>query len=118
MTMLRGFNKALDFIRGARRVPVVLQMSAVECGAACLAMILTYYGRKTGPSECRECCGTGRDGATALAIAEAARGFGLRVKGYSVGLADFNLVRLPAIVHWNFNHFVVVERWSRKRIEV
>src|SRR5438552_17361424 len=55
-----------------RRVPVLLQMSAVECGAACLAMILTYYGRQTSILEIREQCGAGRDGLSALALITAA----------------------------------------------
>lgn len=101
-----------------RRVPVVLQMSPLDCGAACLAMILTYHGRKTSASECRDDCGAGRDGATALAIVEGGRRLGLRAKGYSVALADFGKVALPAIVHWNFNHFMVVERWSPTRVDV
>jgi len=92
-------------------------MSPLECGAACLAMILSYHGRKTSVSECRDDCGAGRDGATALAIAEGGRRMGLRVKGYSVALADFARIALPAIVHWKFNHFIVVEGWSPARIE-
>lgn len=104
--------------RSGRRVPVILQLSAVECGAACLAMILSYYGRKTQVSECRELCGVGRDGLTARTIAEAARQYGLRVKAYSVELDDFKYIRLPAIAHWNFNHFIVIERWSPAGIEV
>lgn len=102
-----------------RRVPVVLQLSAVECGAACLAMILGYHGRKTRVADCRECCSVGRDGVSARTIAEAARKNGLRVKAYSVNnLDDFKYVRLPAIAHWRFNHFVVVERWTPKRVGI
>jgi len=111
----------LSRLRGAllpRRVPVVFQMSPLECGAACLAMILSYHGRQTGVSECRDDCGAGRDGATALAIAEGGRRVGMRVKGYSVAVADFARIALPAIVHWKFNHFIVVERWSPARIDV
>jgi HlyB family type I secretion system ABC transporter len=99
-------------------VPVLLQLSAVECGAACLAMILSYYGRKTRVAECRERCGVGRDGLTAHTIAQAARQYGLRIKAYSVEPDDFRYVRLPAIVHWNFNHFVVVERWTSRQVEI
>jgi ABC-type bacteriocin/lantibiotic exporters, contain an N-terminal double-glycine peptidase domain len=105
------------FVDG-RRVPVMLQLSAVECGAACLAMILSYFGRKTQVAECRECLGIGRDGVTAQTIARAARSYGLRVKAYSLESSDFQYVQLPAIVHWNFNHFVVVERWSPKQVEI
>lgn len=100
------------------RVSVMLQLRAVECGAACLAMILSYYGRKTQISECRGCLGIGRDGVTAQTIAKAARQHGLRVKAFSLEPAAFKYVQLPAIVHWHFNHFVVVERWSPKQVGI
>jgi ABC-type bacteriocin/lantibiotic exporter with double-glycine peptidase domain len=96
----------------------MLQLSAVECGAACLAMILSYFARQTRVAECSEYLGIGRDGATAQAIAKAARHHGLRVKAFSLEPADFQYVPLPAIAHWNFKHFVVVERWSPKKIEI
>ena len=102
-----------------RRLPVILQLNDVECGAACLAMILGYYGRPTRIADCRERCGVGRDGATAQAIVSAARQYGLRTKAYSVqDLNQFRHLQLPAIVHWNFNHFVVVERWSPQEVEI
>src|SRR5688572_30268133 len=82
-----------------RRVPVVRQMSAVECGAACLSMVLSYYGHKTPVSECREELGTGRDGVTGLTIVKAARAHGLRVRAYSLGTENFSFVTLPAIIH-------------------
>jgi ATP-binding cassette subfamily B protein len=93
-------------------------MTNVECGGACLAMILSYYGRKTRVSECRECCEPGRDGVTAGTIAKAARRYGFRVKAFSLEPGDLQYVQLPAIAHWNFDHFVVVERWSPKRVEI
>jgi ATP-binding cassette, subfamily B, bacterial len=101
-----------------RRVPVALQLNATECGAACLAMVLSYYGRQTRVSEYREALGIGRDGATALTIARAARANGLRVKAYSLEPSDLRYIQCPAIVHWNFNHFVVVERWSPTRVDI
>src|SRR5262249_33485222 len=58
-----------------RRVPVKLQMEVTECGAACLAMLLSYHGRETSIAECRAWCGGGRDGITARVIVEAARRF-------------------------------------------
>ena len=97
-----------------RQVPFVQQLNAVECGTACLAMILSYHGRHTTVSECRSLC----DGLTARAIAIAAREFGLRVKAYSLEPAQFAHVPLPAVVHWEFNHFMVVEDWSVKEIKV
>jgi ATP-binding cassette, subfamily B, bacterial len=117
VSSVRALAMLLGRLRG-RRVPIVLQLTSYECGAACLAMILNFYGRKTVIGECREYCQPGRDGLTALIIARAARYFGLRVKAYSVGLADFRHAPLPAIAHWSFNHFVVVERWSPTAIDV
>lgn len=106
--------------RGRRwkRVPELRQMSAVECGACCLAIILTYYGRSTSVSEAREHCGVGRDGLSALAIVKAARQYGLRVRAVSLKKNDARLVTLPAIVHWEANHFVVVERWSARHVDI
>jgi ATP-binding cassette, subfamily B, bacterial len=95
-----------------RRVPVVLQMNSVECGAACLAMVLGYFGRKTRLGECRAKCDAGRDGVTARTLVAAAREFGLRAKAYSLRLPDFTGVPLPCMLHWTGNHFVVLERWS------
>ncbi len=102
----------------ARRVPQLNQVSMVECGAACLAMILNYYGRRTSISEVRERCSVGRDGLSALAIVKAARDYGLRVRAVSLQKNDFRFVTLPAIIHWEFNHFLVVEHWSTKRVDV
>ncbi|HEX6552606.1 MAG TPA: peptidase domain-containing ABC transporter [Ktedonobacteraceae bacterium] len=101
-----------------KRVPQLSQMNAVECGFACLAMVLTYYGRKTSISELSTRYGVGRDGLSALGIVRAARNYGMRVRAISLQQNDFRFVKLPAIVHWEFNHFVVVERWSRKRVDV
>ena len=100
------------------RVPVILQMSAVECGAACLAMILSYFGRKTVLQECREKCDAGRDGVTAQTLAAAARGFGLRARGVRLSAGEFAGVSTPAILHWNFSHFVVLERWSPDSVDI
>jgi ATP-binding cassette subfamily B protein len=101
-----------------RRVPVLHQVSAVECGAACLAMLLSYYGRKTSVSEIREHCGVGRDGLSALSIVKAARSYGMRVRALTLQESDFRHVILPVIVHWEFNHFIVVERWTPVYVDV
>jgi ABC-type bacteriocin/lantibiotic exporter with double-glycine peptidase domain len=96
----------------------MLQLTAVECGAACLAMILRYHGRETSIAECRERCGLGRDGVTARTLAEVARSYGLRVTAYSLDPADLRSLPLPAIVHWDFNHFVIVERWAPSWVSI
>ena len=101
-----------------RRIPEMRQVTAVECGAACLAMVLNYYGYGTSISAVQERCGVGRDGLTALEIVKSARLYGLRVRAVSLNLDDFRYVSLPAIVHWEFNHFLIVERWSANRIDV
>ena len=101
-----------------RRVPQLTQVSAVECGAACLAMILSYYGCKTSVSEIREHCGIGRDGLSALDIVRAAQQYGMRVRAVSLQENNFRFVHLPAIVHWEFNHFLVVDRWTPNAVEV
>ncbi|HET8847082.1 MAG TPA: peptidase domain-containing ABC transporter [Ktedonobacteraceae bacterium] len=101
-----------------RRIPQILQMNAVECGAACLAMILSYYGRQTTVDEIRERCGIGRDGLSARSLARAAQSYGLRVRIISLPKNDFRYVRLPAIIHWGFEHFLVLESWSSSKIEV
>ena len=101
-----------------KRVPVLLQLSEVECGAACLAMILSYHGRKTSVSEVRDRVGLGRDGLTALEIVKAGRGYGMRVRAVSLQENDFRFVSLPAIVHWEFNHYLIVERWTPTYVDL
>jgi len=101
-----------------RKVPELLQMNAVECGAACLAMILSYYGRKTSISEIGKNVGIGRDGLSVLSIVQTARRYGLKVRTISLAVNDFRCVRLPAIVYWEFNHFLLVEHWSSAFVDV
>jgi ABC-type bacteriocin/lantibiotic exporter with double-glycine peptidase domain len=95
-----------------------MQMSQVECGAACLAMVLGYHGRRTSIAECREACGAGRDGLTAQTLLRVARAYGLEARGYSLEPSALRNVRLPAIIHWNFSHFVVLERWSPTGVDI
>lgn len=104
--------------RTLRRVPVVLQLNATECGAACLAMVLGYHGRPTRVAEVRDATGVGRDGLNAGTIIATATGYGLRMKAFSLQPADLARVPMPAIIHWDFEHFVVVERWSPKRVTI
>ncbi len=101
-----------------KRVPTILQNSNAECGAACLAMVLSFHGRQTSVADLHECISTGRDGVRASVIAKVARDFGLRTRSYSGQPDHFQHLQLPAIVHWNFNHYILVERWSEKEIEI
>ncbi len=95
-----------------RQVPIVLQMTTTQCGAACLTMVLNYYGRAVSLAELAEGMDVGRDGTTALAIAQCARQQGLQVHAYSGESKQLAEIALPAILHWNFSHFVVLEEWS------
>lgn len=101
-----------------KRVPVILQMTPHECGAACLAMVLSYHGRATTLRECRRYVRSGRDGLTARAIAQAARDLGLRVRALSLEPAGLAQVQGPAIIHWEFDHFLVLERWTPQAVDV
>jgi ATP-binding cassette subfamily B protein len=98
-----------------RKVPFVPQMEVAECGAACLAMVSEYFGRYVPLTTARALCGVSRDGVTALGIVKAARSLGFRVRAVKADMAGLRTLALPAILHWEFNHFLVLERIDRKR---
>jgi NHLM bacteriocin system ABC transporter peptidase/ATP-binding protein len=93
-------------------------MEGVECGAASLAMILAYYGKWIPLEQVREECNVNRDGVDALNLVEAGRRFGLIGKGMRSEVGDLGTLTLPAIVFWNFNHFVVVEGANRNGVRI
>lgn len=96
-------------LKGAAKVPVIMQMEALECGAASLAMVLAYYGKWIPLEQVRYDCGVSRDGSNARNVLRAARSYGLTAKGYRYEPAELKTKgKFPCIIHWNFNHFVVL----------
>ena len=95
--------------KGVAKVPVVMQMEALECGAASLTMILAYYGKWIPLEQVRADCGVSRDGSNARNVLKAARSYGLWAKGYRYEPETLKREgKFPCIIHWNFNHFVVL----------
>ncbi len=108
-------SKARPSVGKKVNTPVVMQMEAVECGAACLDMILAYYGKWIPLEEVRFECGVSRDGSNAKNILMAARNYGLEAKGYR--LEPEYLIKsgsFPCIIHWQFDHFVVLNGFKGK----
>ena len=99
------------------KVPVVMQLEALECGAAALTMVLAYYNKWVPLEQVRKDCGVSRDGSNAKNVVKAARSYGLRAQGFK--FEDAESLRegatFPCIIHWNFNHFVVLDGFRGKK---
>ncbi len=105
--------------KGVVKVPVVMQMEALECGAASLTMILAYYGKWIPLEQIREDCGVSRDGSNAKNILVAARSYGLTAKAYRYDPERLKEVgKFPMIVHWEFNHFIVLDGFKGNKVYV
>lgn len=101
----------------AGKVPQVMQMEALECGAACLAMVSAYYGLWKPLEEVRRDCGVSRDGSSALNVVKAARTYGFDAKGYRFEPEQLReRAVFPCIVHWNFDHFVVCRGFKGDKV--
>ena len=102
--------------KGVAKVPVVMQMEALECGAASLAMVCAYYNKWIPLEQIRVDCGVSRDGANAKNLLVAARSYGFVAKGYRYEPDDLKKHgKFPCIIHWNFNHFVVLDGFKGER---
>jgi ATP-binding cassette subfamily B protein len=107
-------------VRMPRRIPIVYQLDSVECGTACLAMILAHFGHRRALSAARRVCDPGRDGLSLGELTEAAHAWGLGVDAHAPpeSAEQFAAIPLPAIAHWRHNHFVVIERFRADALTI
>ena len=102
---------------GVAKVPVVMQLEALECGAASLTMVLAYYNKWIPLEKVRADCGVSRDGSNALNVMKAARMYGLNARGFRMEPEQLRETGLfPCIIHWDFNHFVVVRGFKGDKV--
>lgn len=113
---MRHTNIKSPLTKGIAKVPVIMQMEALECGAACLAMICAYYEKWIPLEQIRIDCGVSRDGSNAKNMVVAARSYGLIAKGYRYDTDSLKKSgTFPCIIHWNFNHFVVLNGFKNNK---
>jgi len=101
--------------RKLEKVPFIMQMEALECGAASLCMVLAYFKKWIPLEQVRADCGVSRDGCNARNMYRAAVSYGLKPTAFRMEPAELRNVKLPAIIHWNFNHFVVLNGFKKNR---
>jgi len=103
--------------KGIAKVPVIMQMEALECGAACLGMILAYFNKWIPLEKIRKDCGVSRDGSNAQNIMKAAESYGMDVEAYRAETDDLRKEGVfPCIIHWNFSHFVVCDGFRGNKV--
>ena len=102
--------------KGVAKVPMIMQMEALECGAACLAMVLAYYQKWIPLEQVRVDCGVSRDGSNMKNVYLAAQHYGMEVHGYRMELEALQEgATFPCIIHWDFNHFVVLDGFKGEK---
>ncbi|MEU7043474.1 peptidase domain-containing ABC transporter [Streptomyces varsoviensis] len=104
--------------RGGGRVPVCFQTQVSDCGPACLVMTLGLHGIAVELEQVRQSVGSGRGGASARALLEAARSFGLKGRGVRTDLDGLRHLPPGTLLFWNFDHFVVLERSTREYTDI
>lgn len=105
--------------KGVAKVPVVMQLEALECGAASLAMVMAYYGKWVPLEQVRLDCGVSRDGSKAKNIYLAAEHYGFEVKAFKMSPESLKESgKFPCIIHWNMNHFVVLNGFKGKNVYI
>ena len=105
--------------RGVAKVPVVMQLEALECGAACLCMVLAYYNKWIPLEQVRVDCGVSRDGSNAKNVLRAARNYGLKAEGFRFEPDELKAEGLfPCIIHWESNHFVVCDGFKGDKVYI
>ena len=111
----QGIKQPIE--HGVAKVPVVMQMEALECGAASLCMVLAYYNKWIPLEQARLDCGVSRDGSNAFNVLKAAENYGMEASGYKLEPEElFEDGMFPCIVHWEFNHFVVCDGIKGDRV--
>ncbi|MBN9263374.1 MAG: peptidase domain-containing ABC transporter, partial [Hyphomicrobium sp.] len=103
---------------GGRRLPVITASEAAECGLACIAMISRYHGHDVDLNGLRQRYALSLAGASLKSLMEITDKLGFSTRALRVELGALDKVRLPAIVHWDLNHFVVLKSVGRRKLVV
>ena len=101
-----------------RRLRARTQVQLADCGAACVAIVLEYYGHPVPLEEVRVATGTGRDGVSALALIEAGGLYGLRGRGVQTDVDDLRAMPTGTVLYWDLSHFVVLDKATRHGVEI
>jgi ABC-type bacteriocin/lantibiotic exporter with double-glycine peptidase domain len=110
--------RSLNAAHRRRQIPFIRQLNAYECGLACLAMVLGYFGKRVRVEEMRDLLGVSRSGVSAVALLDAARHQGLRGRAVRIDWDDLSYLPPASILHWEFNHYVVFERLKDERVDI
>ena len=101
-----------------RKIDHIMQIDEMDCGAASLGMICRYFGRKVSLARIRQLCHTATDGTSLKAISRAATELGLAARALKISLRNLSLMPLPAIVHWEGNHWIVLHDVDEQFVRV